>query len=583
MPLIALRACSHVRSRARAAASSAAAFSSALQPSRGMKTKSVSASPPLAATAGVPQRIHYPSFSNDELAEMVENRKVSMHKLESILEDTQRAVDVRRRVVARALEKDGRPKAADALSSLPQGEFDYASFYENIHGTNCEAVIGYTPIPVGVVGPLVLNGQPYRVPMATTEGALVASTNRGCRAITMSDGAEAVILKNGMTRAPLVRVPSARYGAQMKTWIEDPDNKKALADAFNSTTRFGRLQDISVHVAGRNVYIRFACHCGDAMGMNMVTKGTVEALALLNQHFPQAEMIALSGNVCSDKKAAAINWVEGRGRSVICETILKKTVVESLLHTTVDNMIFVNQNKNLIGSAVAGSLGGFNAHAANIVAALFIATGNDPAQVIESSQCLTILEKDGDDLHMSVTMPSVEVGTVGGGTSLPAQAAALDMLGCQGASKEKTGANADVLAHVIAGTVLAGEISLIAALATNDLLKAHIDLNRKKLTPQNTPESISQTHLQASQTVMPQPSRNFHTSSIVGHAIHFGHPSTGGPLQVRSSSTAADEPIYYYPGMRLSAFAVPATNMSRSSFHNDSDEYGSQGPILPVP
>merc|ERR1712023_385520 len=142
-------------------------------------------------------------------------------------------------------------------------------------------------------------------------------------------------------------------------------------------------------------------------------------------------------------------------------------IVRSVLKTTPDAMISVNINKNLIGSAIAGTLGGYNAHAANIVAAVFLATGNDPAQVVESSQCLTILEKDGDDLHVSVTMPAIEVGTVGGGTSLPAPAAALKMLGCQGANREQTGANADTLAHVVASSVMAGELSLIAALATD--------------------------------------------------------------------------------------------------------------------
>jgi hydroxymethylglutaryl-CoA reductase (NADPH) len=325
----------------------------------------------------------------------------------------------------------------------------------------------------------------------------------------------------------------------MKAWIETPANAQKLHDAFNSTSRFGRLRDISVRIAGRNVFIRFAVHAGDAMGMNMVTKGSVAALETLHSVFPEAQLVALSGNVCADKKSAAINWVEGRGRSVVVETVLKKDVIENVLHTTVDEMIAVNQNKNMIGSAVAGALGGFNAHAANNVAAVFIATGQDPAQVIESSQCITILEKEGEDLHMSVSMPSIEVGTVGGGTTLPAQAAALNMLGCQGANREKTGANADTLARVVATTTLAGEISLIAALATNDLLKAHIDLNRKKETPApaTTPTST------------PSGSRSMHTSSV-DMAATFGHPSTGGPMTSEDPHPA--RPLYFAPGQRSS-------------------------------
>jgi hydroxymethylglutaryl-CoA reductase (NADPH) len=450
----------------------------------------------------------------------------------------ERAVDIRREIVSEKLEADGRDVNSERapFSNLPNGNFDYQEFYESIFGTNCEAVIGYLPVPVGVIGPLEINGESFHVPMATTEGALLASTNRGARAITQSGGAHAHILKVGMTRAPLVRVPSVAYATEMKAWIETPANAQKLHDAFNSTSRFGRLRDISVRIAGRNVFIRFAVHSGDAMGMNMVTKGTVAALEELHSVFPEAELVALSGNVCSDKKSAAINWVEGRGRSVVVETVLKKEVVEKVLHTTVEEMIAVNQNKNMVGSAVAGALGGFNAHAANNVAAVFIATGQDPAQVIESSQCITILEKEGEDLHMSVSMPSIEVGTVGGGTTLPAQSAALNMLGCQGANREQTGANADTLARVVATTTLAGEISLIAALATNDLLKAHIDLNRKTETPAPTTPNSN-----------PAGTRSMHTSSV-DLAPTFGHPSTGGPMT--SEDPLPARPLYFAPGQR---------------------------------
>ena len=137
--------------------------------------------------------------------------------------------------------------------------------------------------------------------------------------------------------------------------------------------------------------------------------------------FPNATLVSLSGNVCSDKKPSAVNWINGRGRSVACEVIIPKAIVEKTLKTTVRNIIDLNINKNLVGSAMAGSLGGFNAHAANIVSAIFLATGNDSAQNVESSTCITLMEANGEDLHVSVTMPSVEVGTVGGGTTLLAQ------------------------------------------------------------------------------------------------------------------------------------------------------------------
>lgn len=188
----------------------------------------------------------------------------------------------------------------------------------------------------------------------------------------------------------------------------------------------------------------------------------------------------------------AVNWIEGRGKSVSAEVRLSGHVLKSVLKTTAEAVVDLNTSKNLVGSALAGSIGGFNAHASNIVTACYLATGQDAAQNVESSTCLTLLEMDstirdpadpdgkhGPGVVMSVTMPSIEVGTVGGGTSLPAQAACLDLLGLRGSNSERPGANAETLARVIAGTVLAGELSLISALTTNDLLNSHLKLNRK--------------------------------------------------------------------------------------------------------
>lgn len=489
------------------------------------------------------------------------------------------------------------------FADLPQGDFDYSRFYDQIEGANCEAVIGYLPLPVGVIGPLTLNGEDFRVPLATTEGALVASANRGCRAIAQAGGCNAVITKNGMTRAPLVRLPSAMRAAELKAWVEAPANAAALADAFNSTTRFGRLQSVYVHTAGRNAFVRFACHCGDAMGMNMVTKGCVAALETLREAFPEVEVVSMSGNVCADKKSAAINWVEGRGRSVVCEALLPREVVQRVLKTTPEAMVHVNINKNLVGSAVAGSLGGFNAHAANLVAALFLATGNDPAQVVESSQCITLLELDetsdaavtgaGPDLHVSVTMPSIEVGTVGGGTGLPAQAAALAMLGCQGANRNGPGENADSLARVVAATVMAGELSLIAALASDDLLKAHIDLNRKAPATEGmhrhvTGSAPASTQGQRRSAHYDTGFRGLHTAPPQLVASGFGHPSTGGPLPLRPPSVSAAYPatgssIYLYPGANLgSALVQTGVALPAASVGMGEDLYG-EGPIHWLP
>merc|ERR1711957_242666 len=191
-----------------------------------------------------------------------------------------------------------------------------------------------------------------------------------------------------------------------------------------------------------------------------------------------------SGNMCTDKKAAAINWIEGRGKSVVVDAIIPKDIVTTILKTNVKRMVEVNTNKNLIGSAMAGVIGGYNAHAANIVTAIFLATGQDPAQNVESSNCMTILEEnDNGDLWISVTMPSIEVGTVGGGTHLPAQSACLNMMDVKGANLEEPGANSKKLAKSVAVGVMCGELSLMAALAAGHLVKSHMKLNRKNVKP----------------------------------------------------------------------------------------------------
>ncbi|KAH6812006.1 hydroxy methylglutaryl CoA reductase 1, partial [Perilla frutescens var. frutescens] len=187
--------------------------------------------------------------------------------------------------------------------------------------------VGYVQIPVGIAGPLLLDGKEYSVPMATTEGCLVASTNRGCKAILASGGAESALVRDAMTRAPVVRFATAKRAAQLKLFLEDPLNFESLSLVFNSSSRFGRLQTIKCAIAGKNLYIRFSCSTGDAMGMNMVSKGVQNVMDFLNNEFPDMDVIGISGNYCSDKKPAAVNWIEGRGKSVVCEAIITGDVV----------------------------------------------------------------------------------------------------------------------------------------------------------------------------------------------------------------------------------------------------------------
>ena len=426
------------------------------------------------------QEPDYENASDEDILQALLDGLLKDHQLEKKLGDMERAVIIRRMLYENILDKK--------LELIPYAGYNY----DQVFGANCEIVIGYVPIPVGIVGPITINSEPVYIPMATTEGCLVASTNRGCKAISESGGCNSILLKDAITRAPCLRFPSALRAAALKKWCAAEENYAQLEAAFNGTTNFGKLQSVDCTVAGRNVYMRFCCMSGDAMGMNMVSKGCLAAIAVLEELFPDLILVAISGNMCTDKKPAAINWILGRGKSVVVEAVIPQRIVTTVLKSSVHDMIETNKQKNHIGSAMAGSIGGFNAHAANIVTAVFLATGQDPAQNVESSNCLTIMEyaEDMESLHVSVTMPSIEVGTVGGGTSLPAQAGCLDICGVRGAAKgegSSPGDNARKLAMIVGSAVLAGELSLIAALAANHLVRSHMQHNRK---PASTPQVV---------------------------------------------------------------------------------------------
>ncbi|EPS42514.1 hypothetical protein H072_3527 [Dactylellina haptotyla CBS 200.50] len=414
-------------------------------------------------------------LTNTEVLRLCQVGKLPIYALEKSLKDCTRAVAIRRHVVA-GTESTITNSQYLANSLLPQEHYDYA----RVLGACCENVIGYMPLPVGVAGPLVIDGESYWIPMATTEGVLVASTHRGCKSINSGGGVTTVITGDGMTRGPCVSFASLARAGAAKLWLDSEEGQKVMKDAFNSTSRFARLQNIKCALAGTYLYIRFRTTTGDAMGMNMISKGVEHALSVMSTDagFDDMEIISVSGNYCTDKKPAAINWIEGRGKSVVAEAVIPKETVEQTLKITVDALLELNLSKNLIGSAMAGSVGGFNAHAANIVAAVFLATGQDPAQVVESANCITVMRKVNGNLQISVSMPSIEVGTIGGGTILEPQGAMLDLLGVRGPHQTNPGHNAQRLARIVAGAVLAGELSLCSALAAGHLVRSHMQHNR---------------------------------------------------------------------------------------------------------
>ncbi|TFK71914.1 hypothetical protein BDN72DRAFT_402708 [Pluteus cervinus] len=418
-------------------------------------------------------------LNDEEVILLAQNGKIAAYALEKVLgpSELERAVRVRRALISRAS-----PTQSLESSDIPMSNYDYS----RVLGACCENVVGYVPLPLGIAGPLKVDGQLYHIPMATAEGTLVASTSRGCKALNAGGGVTTVLTQDAMTRGPAIDFPSIVTAAEAKAWIASEDGYAIIKDAFESTSRFAKLRDLKTAMAGRTLFVRFATATGDAMGMNMISKGTEKALEVMQKQFPEMVVLALSGNYCTDKKAAAINWIEGRGKSIVAEAVIPGKVVKSVLKTTVEALCNLNVKKNLVGSAMAGSLGGFNAHAANILTAVFLATGQDPAQNVVSSNCMTLMEStnNGEDLLMTVSMPSIEVGTIGGGTVLAPQGAVLEFLGIKGAHPTNPGQNAQQLARIIASAVMAGELSLMSALAAGHLVRAHLVHNRSQT---NTP------------------------------------------------------------------------------------------------
>ncbi|CZT46968.1 probable 3-hydroxy-3-methylglutaryl-coenzyme A reductase [Rhynchosporium secalis] len=447
------------------------------------------AQPPLRRTQAQMEQMlkdkRAPELTDRELVELSLQGKIAGYALEKTLKDTTRAVKIRRSIISRT------PATSETTNLLESSLLPYEHYdFDRVLGACCENVVGYLPLPLGVAGPIVIDGQSFFIPMATTEGVLVASTSRGSKAINAGGGVTTVLVGDGMTRGPCVAFENLTRAGAAKVWLDSKAGQKTMTDAFNSTSRFARLQSIKTSLAGTYVYPRFKTTTGDAMGMNMISKGVEHALSVMANEagFDDMEIISVSGNMCTDKKAAAINWIDGRGKSVVAEAIIPGHVVRTVLKSDVDELVELNIAKNLVGSALAGAMGGFNAHAANIVAAIFLATGQDPAQVVESANCITLMKNLRGDLQISVSMPSIEVGTLGGGTILEPQAAMLDMLGVRGSHPTNPGDNSRKLARIIAASVLAGELSLCSALRAGHLVKSHMAHNRSApVTRTNTP------------------------------------------------------------------------------------------------
>jgi len=340
---------------------------------------------------------------------------------------------------------------------------------------NCENMIGTVQIPLGVAGPLKikssLQDREVFIPLATTEGALVASVSRGCKAISQSGGITVVSKKVGITRAPVFVVGNIKEGERIIKWVKN--NFIEIKKITEGTSSHLKLLDINPWMVGKNLFLRFKFDSQDAMGMNMATiAGTLVADFIEKK--TKAKLVSISGNVCVDKKPNALNLIEGRGVQVWADCVLPLEIVKKVLKTTPEKFVDVVTRKVYVGSIVSGSIGA-NSHAANVLAAIFAATGQDIAHIAEVSSVITTAEVVKKGLYVSVFLSDLVVGTIGGGTGLETQKEALNILGVFGGDN---GRNSQKLAEIIGATVLAGEVSLIASLSVNSLACAHRKLGR---------------------------------------------------------------------------------------------------------
>ncbi|MDR0912481.1 MAG: hydroxymethylglutaryl-CoA reductase (NADPH) [Methanobrevibacter sp.] len=400
-------------------------------------------------------------MNKEEIIKKLINGELKLYQIDKITENAKDATDIRREFIETITDSK-----LDKIA-------DYTLDMESANKKNIENSIGTIQIPIGVAGPLKINGAyangDFYIPLATTEGALVASINRGSSAITSSGGVNTVLIDDKMTRAPVIKTNSAKEAINIKNWFENNFNR--LKEIAESTTSHGKLLKIDpILIVGNLVFPRFVYSTGDSMGMNMVTIATEKVLDEFNKE-NSGHVVALSGNVCVDKKPAAINLIEGRGKTVTADIIIPEEIVKNKLKTTAKAIEEVNTYKNLIGSAISGSMA-FNAHYANMIGAIFLATGQDEAHIAEGSLGITTAEDRDGDLYFSVNMNDLPIATIGGGTSVETAKEGLAILGINGTGDVKK------FAEIVIATVLAGELSLLAALSAGHLARAHKELGR---------------------------------------------------------------------------------------------------------
>ena len=367
--------------------------------------------------------------------------------------------------------REAAERRADFVREQTGAELEHVTSYSfdpSVLTGNVEQFVGVAQVPIGVAGPLLVNGEhaqgEFYVPLATAEGTLVASYNRGMRLLHEAGGVTTTIMDDRMQRAPAFLFRSAREARAFRDWIDE--NFDAIKAAAEATTRSGRLQDIERYSAGRMLYTRFNYTTGDAAGQNLTGKATAAACAWIAGQRPEIDHFFLESNFATDKKSSQVNMLNTRGKRVVAEATIPNGLFERVMRSNSQLMYRARQVSNL-----GGFMSGVNnngAHSANGITAMFIATGQDAANVAESSAAFVYAElRENGDYYYSVTIPSLIVATYGGGTGLPTQRECLEMLGCYGKDRVRK------LTEIVAATVLCGELSLGSAIVAEEWVEAH--------------------------------------------------------------------------------------------------------------
>ena len=340
---------------------------------------------------------------------------------------------------------------------------------------NIENFIGTAQIPIGIAGPLKMVGEhaqgDFYIPLATTEGTLVASYSRGMRVISECGGARTTVVKHSMQRAPVFLFDNALEAREFGKWLDD--NLNSIRGVVDASTDIPQLTEIEQYIVGNMMYTRFCYTTGDAAGQNMTGKATLYACEWIRANHPLKPRYILSGNIDTDKKHSAMNMIQTRGKRVVAEFTLKRDVARELLRIETEWLYKYRQIASVGTHLAGGAYSG--AHAANGIAAMFIATGQDAANVAESHAGLNYGELlDNGDFYWSVTLPALICATYGGGTGLPTQRECLEMMDCYGTGK------GDKLAEIIAAVVLAGDVSLSSAILAHEWVSSHEKMGRNR-------------------------------------------------------------------------------------------------------